>query len=133
MGRMRLACGARRMLANHAGADGIAFSAHYRGLRARYGPFGDEIQRALASTCAALWIEHQRSTRDLDRARTVRDTGRGRRPNQAAIARLQKRQGLSLSDYLTTLRKLEELCAARPGSTLAERLSRRPAPPGEVR
>ena len=131
MGRKRvLKSGARRVLADHSGADGRAFDAHYKALVARLGPF-DEVCRAYASGVAACWIEWQRSTRDLDRARHNRETGTGRRPNQGAIQRLQKRQGLAWQSYDSALHRLAELASTQraPADDLARHLASQHARP----
>lgn len=121
MGRA-LRSGAPRMLGRHNGASGRWFDAHYRALDQRFGPF-DALTRLEAGKTAALWVTFRQATERLREAVQARETGRGRRPNAAAIRTLEKRQGLAQSSYDAALRRLEELCANAPRPDLHDLLA----------
>ena len=92
----------------HNGARGRSFDAQYKALAKRFGPF-DQFSRQYASSVAGLFVEYRSASEVLAEAQRQRKEGKGRRPNQAAIARLQKRQGLAWESYDRSLQRLEAL------------------------
>ena len=85
-------------------------------LAQRYGPF-DAFSRQYASSVAALFVEYRSATEALHDAQRQRREGKGRRPNQQMIDRLQKRAGLCWDSYDRALTKLQELSRAHQAAT----------------
>ena len=111
-----LRSGAVRIFRHHQGQRGWAFDQHFKALAKRFGPF-DEFTRHYASSVAALFIEFRSASEALQDAQRQRQVGKGRRPNQLAINRLQKRAGLCWQSYDAALQRLEDLCHQKPSPT----------------
>jgi hypothetical protein len=101
-----------------------ATRAHWRSLKAKYGPF-DGPTRAYAEAVTAMWWSFTQATMDLAELEAKRRQGRGRRPSVQAIERLRKRQGVAFQSYDAALRRLEELAATRKTPGLAEVIRQR--------
>ena len=121
-------------MGRHDGARGRSFDAQYRALAKRFAPFdpvteeyvfADPFLRQYASSVAALFTEYRSASEALHEAQQQRERGKGRRPNQTMIARLQKRQGLAWESYDRALQRLQGLAAnQRSHDPLAELLGR---------
>ncbi len=124
-GRRRLKCGAPRLLGYHGGAPGRAYGRAYKALAAEYGPFERGTLLALeAGRVAAAWVNLEAATVALTEARRSRVTGKGRRPNERAIERLARRQGLADQSYSQALDRLREMATAtKKGADLAKALA----------
>lgn len=92
----------RTLLQNHPQAT----RAHWRSLKAKYGPF-DGPTRAYAQAVTAMWWSFAQATMELAELEAKRRTGRGRRPSVQAIERLRKRQGVAFQSYDAALARLE--------------------------
>ena len=108
-----LRSGAPRILGSHDGSRGRWFDAQYRALEAKYGPF-DRFTKQYAAGVAANFVEFRGASEALHKAQVQRKVGKGRRPNQLAISRLQKRAGMSWQSYDQSLQRLEALCQRKP-------------------
>ena len=113
-----LRSGAPRMLGDHRGASGRAYTGHFKALVDRYAPL-DSLMRAQAGIAAAAFVVLVQATGRLQLATKARQAGRGRRPNAQAIARMEKRVGLAQSSHEAAVRRLEEMAAKRPRLDLA--------------
>jgi hypothetical protein len=96
-----------------------ATRAHWRSLKAKYGPF-DGPTRAYAEAVTAMWWSFAQATMELGELEGKRRNGRGRRPSVQAVERLRKRQGVAFQSYDAALRRLEELAGSRKAPTIAE-------------
>jgi len=105
-GLRALANGAPRLLGRHDAAEGRCYSRHYAALLQRLGPF-DALTSSFAGAVAALHVTFAADTAALNLALEARRRGQGRRPSAAAIARLEKRQGLAWQSYDSALKRLE--------------------------
>lgn len=124
-GRRPLRSGAPRMFTTHAGRAARWYGQHFAALAQRFGPF-DQLTEAYAAGAAAFYTTFRQDTQTLHQAQEARQKGHGRRPSATAIARLEKRQGLSWQSYNNALTRLEAMVTksgrrVRPGvPSLAE-------------
>src|SRR5262245_60647386 len=90
-GKRALVAGKPRLLADHRSLDGREYHRAYKALAETF-DLRTPLTRMEAGRCAARWVQWRTSARELEAARAMRETGRGRRPNERAIRLLVKRE-----------------------------------------
>jgi hypothetical protein len=96
----------------------------YRGLKARWGPF-DAVEEEHARLSVETWWAAREASGAAITEGVKRRYGKGRRPNQPALDRRFKRQGLGVATFDQMLRRLEDLSGGAKrdlGRALRERL-----------
>ncbi len=87
------------------------YADHYQSLQGSLRLSGDRLLTDYAGAVAALWVEWRAAKQTLGTARYRREVGRGRRPSEQAIIRLQKRHGLAWETYNRALHSLKEMAS----------------------
>ena len=109
-GRSPLSAGQPRVLGRHDGWQGAIFRRAWRALVAEFGlpPSGSLLHLEMGRV-AGLYVTQEAATRRLADARRARATGRGRRPSESEILRLETRVGLTDVSFVAGLDRLREL------------------------
>jgi hypothetical protein len=112
------------MLGRHDGADGAAFRRAWAALTAEFGmPARASLLALEMGRAALLYVTMMAAQRRLADARRQRD-GKGRRPSQAQVLRLEKRAALADSSWSAALDRLRDLAGRRPAPTIADLVQR---------
>jgi hypothetical protein len=91
---------------------------------AELGPFSP-LQRLEAGRVAVLWVQLRAALEAWHTAQQARESGRGRRPNAAAVEKLARRAGLSDQSYAQALAALRELVGTqRKPASIADLVAR---------
>lgn len=115
-GRSRLSAGMPRVLGKHDGWQGAIFRRGWRALVAEFGPpLPGSLFRLEMGRVAALYVTQECATRRLAEARQARASGRGRRPSEGRILRLEKRAGLADASFVGGLDRLRALATKHDG------------------
>jgi len=104
-----------RLLENHRTASAAAVRRFWTALVAEFGePAHGSLKAIEMGRAAMALLRADEATRAWIDAQHQRDTGKGKRPTAAAVARLQKRVALEEASATALLDRLRALAGPRP-------------------